>query len=301
MAYTYTLNATDVKCGRRSSYSSTYTGYSAYTDGLWVGGNTGKASFATYALFDANALSTYSKKTITSIQLRFTVASGTIPSNGTNNYPICAKANAGSSTEPWQRIATPVLQYIRNQTSGGSQITASNTQITATFLENTLPSYGVIFGPANANLTAHVVLAWSSSYPVQLLITTNETAYNYTLAYNANNGSGAPGNQTGSNIGTTASYTFTISSTSPTRSGYTFLGWSTSSTATSASYQPGGTITVSNGTTTLYAVWKRANTVRVVNGSALDTYLVYIVENSALAPYRVTVVNSAGTGLDIYT
>ncbi|MBR5939589.1 InlB B-repeat-containing protein, partial [Candidatus Saccharibacteria bacterium] len=34
----------------------------------------------------------------------------------------------------------------------------------------------------------------------------------------------------------TASYTFTISTTKPTYSGYTFLGWSTSSTATTASY-----------------------------------------------------------------
>lgn len=77
----------------------------------------------------------------------------------------------------------------------------------------------------------------------------------YTLNYNANGGAGAPAAQTGSS--TTGSYTFTISSTVPTKTGYTFKGWSTSSSATSASYQPGNTINVT-GTTTLYAVWEAA-------------------------------------------
>ena len=74
--------------------------------------------------------------------------------------------------------------------------------------------------------------------------------WQWSVSYNANGGSVAPGNQTktyGSNL--------TLSSTKPTRTGYTFLGWSTSSTATSATYQPGGTYT-SNSGATLYAVWK---------------------------------------------
>ena len=80
-------------------------------------------------------------------------------------------------------------------------------------------------------------------------------AATYTLNYNANGGTGAPASQSASS--TTGSYTFTISSTVPTKAGYTFKGWSTSSSATSASYQPGNTINVT-GTTTLYAVWEAA-------------------------------------------
>lgn len=76
-----------------------------------------------------------------------------------------------------------------------------------------------------------------------------------TLSYNANNGSGAPGAQSAYVYNSTTSYKFTIPSTRPTRTGYTFLGWSTSSTATTASYQPGAAITISSNTT-LYAVWK---------------------------------------------
>ena len=82
-----------------------------------------------------------------------------------------------------------------------------------------------------------------------------------TLTYNANNGSNAPSSQSATIYNATTSYKFTLSSTKPTRTGYTFLGWSTSNTATSASYSAGGTITLS-ANDTLYAVWKE-NTLTV--------------------------------------
>lgn len=72
----------------------------------------------------------------------------------------------------------------------------------------------------------------------------------YTISYNANGGSGAPSSQT-----KTHGYTLTLSSTKPTRTGYTFLGWSTSKSATSATYDPGDSF-YTDATTTLYAVWK---------------------------------------------
>lgn len=74
----------------------------------------------------------------------------------------------------------------------------------------------------------------------------------HTITFNANGGSGAPGNQT-----KTYGVALTLSSTKPTRAGYTFLGWSTSSTATSATYSAGGNYTPDQwgGTVTLYAVW----------------------------------------------
>ena len=79
------------------------------------------------------------------------------------------------------------------------------------------------------------------------------TERGYTLTYNANGGSGAP--SSASNV-TSA----TISSTIPTRTGYDFLGWSTSSYATSASYVAGNSISLSSNTT-LYAVWRKFYTV----------------------------------------
>ena len=78
----------------------------------------------------------------------------------------------------------------------------------------------------------------------------------YTIKYNANGGSGAPSSQT-----KWKDQALTLSSTKPTRTGYSFLGWSTSSTATSATYAAGGKYTA-NAAATLYAVWK-ANTYTV--------------------------------------
>lgn len=78
----------------------------------------------------------------------------------------------------------------------------------------------------------------------------------YKVTYNANGGSGAPSAQTkwyGTNL--------TLSSTKPTRTGYTFKGWGTSSTATSVSYNAGGSYS-SNANITLYAIWT-ANTYTV--------------------------------------
>lgn len=73
---------------------------------------------------------------------------------------------------------------------------------------------------------------------------------NYTITYNANGGFNAPSSET-----TTGSYT--ISTTQPTRTKYSFLGWSTNSSATSPSYYPEDSLTVSS-SMTLYAVWQSA-------------------------------------------
>lgn len=78
----------------------------------------------------------------------------------------------------------------------------------------------------------------------------------YKITYNANGGSGAPGTQT-----KWKGQALTLSTTKPIRTGYSFLGWSTSSSATSATWAAGGSYT-NDATATLYAVWK-ANTYTV--------------------------------------
>lgn len=71
----------------------------------------------------------------------------------------------------------------------------------------------------------------------------------YTVKYNANGGSGAPSNQT-----KWKDQTLKLSTTKPTRTGYTFQGWATSSSG-SVAYASGANYT-SNASVTLYAVWK---------------------------------------------
>ena len=74
----------------------------------------------------------------------------------------------------------------------------------------------------------------------------------YTVSYNANGGSGAPSAQT-----KWYGETLTLSSTKPTRTGYTFKGWATSASG-SVAYASGANYTA-NAAATLYAVWQ-ANT-----------------------------------------
>ena len=88
------------------------------------------------------------------------------------------------------------------------------------------------------------------------LVATPKATYNYTLNYDANSGTGAPSTQTANSQDTTT-YNFTISGTKPTRTNYVFLGWADSSTATTAQYSAGGTITLNSSSSvkTIYAVW----------------------------------------------
>lgn len=91
----------------------------------------------------------------------------------------------------------------------------------------------------------------------------NQTIYarwKFTVAYDSNGGSGSVPGQNGFYNGTTGvkSGTLTLSNGAGlTRSGYTFGGWKTSATATSADYGGGDTYTHSgaNSTVTLYAHW----------------------------------------------
>lgn len=93
---------------------------------------------------------------------------------------------------------------------------------------------------SNSSRTLYAI--WESTVPTT-----------YTVSYNANGGSGAPASQT-----KTHGVALTLSSSCPTRMGYNFLGWSTSSTATSAMYNPGDSYSA-NAPSILYAVWEKAN------------------------------------------
>lgn len=88
------------------------------------------------------------------------------------------------------------------------------------------------------------------------------TPHTYTVSYNANGGSGAPGNQT-----KTYGVNLTLSSTKPTRTNYNFKGWSTSANG-GVVYNSGATYT-NNSSVTLYAVWELAYTKpRITNFNA---------------------------------
>lgn len=136
--------------------------------------------------------------------------------------------------------------YSINGVSGTKTISSGTISISKTHSSQTI-SFSVSFA---FNLT------WSGSYAGTKSASSSISVAaktKYTVSYNANNGSGVPSSQT-----KWYGETLTLSSTKPTRTGYSFLGWSTSSSATTATYSAGGSYTANSGAT-LYAVWK-ANT-----------------------------------------
>ena len=95
-------------------------------------------------------------------------------------------------------------------------------------------------------------------YRVRLADAEVPSVSTYTLTFNANGGTGAPSNRVCSGTG---SCQVTIPTGTPTRNGYTFLGWAATAgaTAPSSSYEAGSTVTLT-GDKTIYAVWKENST-----------------------------------------
>jgi len=180
----------------------------------------------------------------------------------TNNYTFTPTV----SGEYWLRL--DVNQSGKTHTFSDIMIYSSDlSPQTKTYgntltLSNTIPvrkGYDFL-GWSTDPLATSATYASGGSYTVN----NNTTLYavwksnSYTVSYNANGGSGAPSAQTKYH-----DTTLTLSSTTPTRSGYIFAGWSTSSSATSATYKAGGSYTA-NASVTLYAVW---TTVTTTSGS----------------------------------
>lgn len=115
----------------------------------------------------------------------------------------------------------------------------------------TTSSGGTIFDQDNANLVPTDINSNIKTGSCSTTLYAIWTPNTYKITFNANGGAGAPASQT-----KTYGKTLTLSSTIPERDGYIFLGWSKSSTATSATYSAGGSFN-DNVTTTLYAVWSK--------------------------------------------
>lgn len=264
MAKTYTFTATVsggtnkiLTYGSGSNYSTLMT---CYTDSYGAPDNPGRVGrnsnyyMRVVAVFGGLTSTIKSRATAVSMKVNY---SSTGTSTRTSYLRLYHDVNATG------RVASTsdFTGYAATFTSGTTSSKVANQVSGYSLLDEVKGSSNnrFIFFPSRygTNDTAlEYNTNWAVVSSIVLTVTTNET--DYTLSYNANGGSGAPSSQTGTGVG---SYTFPISNAKPTRSGYTFLGWSRSSTATSASYQPGGSITLT-ASDILYAVWK-ANTYTV--------------------------------------
>lgn len=146
--------------------------------------------------------------------------------------------------------ATGMPSWLTISNSGQASIsTISGTATTTGTWTITATYYYYHGGTSSSNIEG----SYSATFTVSVTSSTTTTTYTYYLYYDANGGSGAPSTQSGTTSSSTG-VTLTVRSTVPVYSGHTFEGWSTSSTATTATYSGGDSITIYRNTT-LYAVW----------------------------------------------
>jgi uncharacterized repeat protein (TIGR02543 family) len=148
---------------------------------------------------------------------------------------------------------------IKYNANGGSGAPSSQTKWKdqTLILSSTKPTRtGYSFQGWATSASGSVAYNSGASYTANAAVTLYAVwkANTYTVKYNANGGTGAPGNQT-----KTYGQALTLSSTKPTRTNYNFKGWGTSASATTVSYAAGASYTA-NAAITLYAIWELAYT-----------------------------------------
>lgn len=176
-----------------------------------------------------------------------------------------------SKTISIPKLASYTVSYNAN---GGSGVPSSQTKwygktLTLSSTKPTRSGYTFVGWGTNATDTSKDYSP-SGSYTANSGITLYAIwSKTITLAYNANGGSGAPSAQSATVYNATTSKAFTISSTVPKRSGYNFLGWAKTSSATSAAYKSGNSYTLSS-SGTLYAVWTIAYIAPKISGISVN-------------------------------
>lgn len=152
-----------------------------------------------------------------------------------DSYTVTYNANGGSGAPSSQ-----IKYYGRNLVLSRTKPTRTG----YTFLGWATLSLADVTYAAGANYTANAAVTLYAVW----------AANTYTVQYNANGGTGAPGNQS-----KTYGVTLKLSSTTPTRTGYAFKGWGTSASASTVAYAAGANYTA-NAAVTLYAIWERSYT-----------------------------------------
>ena len=150
-------------------------------------------------------------------------------------------------------LGAPDNQEVKDSTDVSKDFTVSPTKPTrdgytflgwATTSDATTPNVGETVTVTKDSPSATIYAVWK------------QNTYTYTLIYDDNGGSGAPDNQEVKDS-TDVSKDFTVSPTKPTRDGYTFLGWATTSDATTPNVGETVTVTKDSPSATIYAVWKQ--------------------------------------------
>ena len=187
---------------------------------------------------------------------------------------IVINPNGGSYTIPVGSTSTAVRKTITVTDSTLNKSSLKYGWSSSKDVKPTMSSSftsGTSFNDSLSGGDNYLWITASDSLSNTTTIVSNSFNVGYSVEYNANGGTttcSVQRKEHGKNL--------TLCSTTPIRSGYTFAGWSDSSTATSKKYDASGTYT-DNSPVKLYAVWKRTTTVtaatksKVYDGKALTS------------------------------
>ena len=117
------------------------------------------------------------------------------------------------------------------------------------FTQEKLDGYEVVVDRNDSTGYAQVEFIKTGNLYIVALANIDNTVPRYTVRYDANEGTGAPAEQT-----KVKGKILIISNDKPTRAGYSFEGWATTSTSITPEYASGATYTTDSDVT-LYAVW----------------------------------------------
>lgn len=184
----------------------------------------------------------------------YTFAGWNTKADGTgSNYASGANYTSNSATTLYAKW-TPNTYTISYNANGGSGTMANQTKqhgVEQTLRSNTFTRTGYNFKNYNtASNGSGTSYSSGGAYTANASVTlyAQWTIQTYSIKYDANGGTGAPSAQT-----KTYNTTLKLSTTKPSRTGYNFLGWNTSKTATTATYAAGANYTA-NSAATLYAI-----------------------------------------------
>lgn len=176
----------------------------------------------------------------------------------THQYNVTAAFEIGFDYGGWNNNARPWSMSCDGQSrSGSSSFSVPSGGGSWRYTTITTQTFTVTMGSSGSAKTVSVSAyidtgVRPSSISASNSITLPAISWVNTISYNANGGGGAPGSQS-YNYGNDTY----LSDTIPSRTGYTFLGWSLRSDASSPSYSAGQKWSGYNeGNYTLYAVWK---------------------------------------------
>ena len=194
-------------------------------------------------------------------------------------YVNAAWSNSSTYSIPWQ------YNYYRQYTITFNKNDGTNTIWSTNYIY--ADSMSAIMAPAPSR-TNYTFQGWSTSSSAtsgygagsSVSVSGSTTFYaiwkrnTITVTYNANGGSGGPGSQT---VNTNSSFNIN-GSNYPIRNNYIFKGWSTSSTAKTATYKKGATPSISTTTSniTYYAVWWPAFAWKDYSRNEANTFAGYI-------------------------